>query len=67
MKQNYKIIYYGDYPKYSNIFEFYDLEDDIDERNDLFADGPAAAILMKEEVLDTLSAVNKPYKTPNST
>jgi hypothetical protein len=66
MKENYKIIYYGDYPKYSNVFEFYDLEDDQDERNDRFADGPAMAGLMKEELLDTLSTVNKPYTTSKS-
>ncbi len=61
MKENYKIIYYGDYPRYSNIFELYDLKDDIEEKKDLFASGPAVAPLMKEELLDTLSTVNKPF------
>jgi len=62
MKENYKIIYYGDYPRYSNIFELYDLYDDIDEKNDLFPEGPAVASRLKQELLDTLSTVNKPFE-----
>ena len=64
MKENYKIIYYGDYPRYSNVFELYDLEDDIDEKEDLFAKGPVAASSLKEELLDTLNTVNKPFQNP---
>ena len=64
MKENYKIIYYGDYPRYSNVFELYDLADDIDEKQDLFAEGPSIASLLKEELLDTLSTVNKPFGNP---
>jgi arylsulfatase A-like enzyme len=62
MRENYKIIYYGDYPRYSNVFELYDLYDDIDEKKDLFAEGPAIASLLKEELLDTLSMMNKPFE-----
>jgi arylsulfatase A-like enzyme len=62
MKENYKIIYYGDYPRYSNIFELYDLAEDIDERRDLFVEGPSIAALLKEELLDTLSTVNKSFE-----
>jgi len=64
MKENYKVIYYGDYPRYSNVFELYDLADDIDEKQDLFAEGPSIASLLKEELLDTLSTVNKPFGNP---
>jgi hypothetical protein len=64
MKENYKIIYYGDYPRYSNVFELYDLVEDIDEKQDLFAQSPSIASLLKEELLDTLSAVNKPFENP---
>ena len=64
MKENYKIIYYGDYPKYANVFEFYDLSDDINEKKDLFADGPAIISQMKQELMDTLSMVNKPFDHP---
>lgn len=63
MKENYKIIYYGDYPRYSNVFELYDLNDDIDEKKDLFVEGPAIASLLKEELLDTLSMVNRPFES----
>jgi arylsulfatase len=62
MKENYKIIYYGDYPRYSNVFELYDLHHDMDEKEDLFAKGPAIAALLKEELLDSLSMVNKPFE-----
>ena len=62
MKENYKIIYYGDYPRYSNIFEFYDLHDDIEEKKDLFPENPAIASIMKEELLDVLSTVNRPFE-----
>jgi hypothetical protein len=64
MKENYKLIYYGDYPRYSNVFELYDLNDDIDEKKDLFAKSPAIASLFKEELLDTLNMVNKPFENP---
>jgi arylsulfatase A-like enzyme len=66
MKENYKIIYYGDYPRYSNVFEMYDLEDDLEEKKDLFASGPAIASWLKEELLDTLSSVNKPFDSSKS-
>ena len=62
MKENYKLIYYGDYPRYPNVFELYDLQADTDEKQDLFAKAPAAAALLKEELLDTLSLVNKPFE-----
>lgn len=62
MKENYKLIYYGDYSRYSNIFEFYDLEDDIEEKKDLYPGGPVAASALKEELLDTLRTVNKPFE-----
>jgi arylsulfatase A-like enzyme len=61
MRENYKIVYYGDYPRYSNIFELYDLDDDIEEKKDLFAQGPAVGSLLKEELMDTLSTVNRPF------
>ena len=62
MKENYKIIYYGDYPRYSNVFELYDLHDDIEEKQDLFPEHPAIASTLKQELLDTLSQVNRPFE-----
>jgi hypothetical protein len=35
LKENYQIIYDGDYPGYSNGFEQYELHEDIDEKEDL--------------------------------
>ncbi len=64
MKENYKIIYYGEYPRYSNVFELYDLYDDIDEKKDLMPEAPAIASILKEELLDTLSMVNQPFEHP---
>lgn len=64
MKENYKIIYYPGYPRYSNVFELYDLAEDIDEKKDLAAKGPSIASMLKEELLDTLSRVNKPFENP---
>ena len=59
MKENYKLIYYGDYARYPNVFELYDLTDDIEEKKNLMSAGPAIASALKEELLDTLNAVNK--------
>jgi len=64
MKDNHKIIYYPGYPGSSNVFEFYDLKDDIAEKKDLFAKSPSIASVLKEELLDTLSRVNKPFENP---
>jgi hypothetical protein len=64
MKENHKRIYYGDYPRYSNVFELYDLVEDINEKQDLFAQSSSIASLLKEELLDTLSSVNKPFESP---
>lgn len=63
MKENYKLIYYGDYPRYSNVFELYDLYDDVDEKKDIFAQGPAVASSLTQELMDTLSMVNRPFET----
>ena len=61
MEENCKIIYYGDDPRYSNVFELYDLYDDVDEKKDLLAESPAVAAWLKEELLDTLSTANKSF------
>jgi len=61
MKENYKVIYFGDYPRYSEVFELYDLHDDPEEKHDLFLEGATIGLQLKEELLDTLAMVNKPY------
>lgn len=55
-----KLIYYTGYEK-EDSFELYDLENDIEEIEDLYATQPAFLKIMKEELLDTLSDKNKPY------
>lgn len=64
-KENFKVIYYGDYPRYSNIFELYDIQEDPEEMTDLFPDGGPIASQLKEELLDTLSMANKPFAHAN--
>lgn len=59
-KGNYKLIYYTGYES-EDTFELYDLSADIEELNDLFPMQPIVAGHMKEELLDTLFEVNKPY------
>jgi arylsulfatase A-like enzyme len=60
-KDNYKIIYYGDYPRYSNVFELYNMQEDPEEKNDIFEDGGGLIRQLKEELLDNLSMKNKPF------
>jgi predicted nucleotidyltransferase len=60
IKGDYKIIYYFGYPKKLPIsFELYNLRDDADELNNLFAANQVMASRMKEELLDALDASNR--------
>jgi arylsulfatase A-like enzyme len=55
-----KLIYYTGYEP-EDTFELYDLEADIEEINDLYPAQPAIAKKLREELLDSLLDVNKPY------
>jgi arylsulfatase A-like enzyme len=55
----YRLTHYY-YPGYEN-FEFYDLDTDSEEVNDLFPQQPSVAIDMQNEMLDKLADVNRPY------
>jgi hypothetical protein len=55
-----KLIYYTGYEA-EDSFELYDLSADREEMNDLYPSRPAFARTMKEELLDTLHSVNRPY------
>ncbi|GAB4540122.1 MAG: choline-sulfatase [Anaerolineales bacterium] len=55
-----KLIYYAGYSA-EPLFEFFDMEKDNEELNDLAAQQPAAFQQMKTELLDRLSDINKEY------
>ena len=59
-KGTHKLIYYTGYEA-KDSFELYDLENDSEELEDLFPAQPVIAKKLKEELLDKLSDVNKPY------
>jgi hypothetical protein len=56
-KERYRMTYYK-YPEYQN-FEFYDLDRDPEEMNDLFSSRPTEALEMRDEILDKLSDINR--------
>ncbi len=59
-KANYRLTHYQ-YQGYST-FEFYDLADDPEEMQDLSASQPAAMQPMKDELLQKLDEVNRPFE-----
>jgi hypothetical protein len=61
MKAGHKLIYYTGYPQYPETFELYNLNEDIEETKDLFLEDTVTADRMKEELLETLATVNRPY------
>lgn len=60
MKQRHKLIYYQ-YPFHSG-FEFYNMDDDPEELKDLYPSAPSLAKRMKEELLQKVEEINRPYK-----
>jgi hypothetical protein len=61
IKEGRKLIYYAGYPKYDEVFEYYNLVEDIEESRDLFGVDTATAARLKEELLDVLETANRPY------
>jgi len=61
IKEGKKLIYYTGYTQYPETFELYDLVEDIEETNDLFARDPITAARMKDELLDVLNAANHAF------
>jgi hypothetical protein len=59
-KGHYKLIYYTGYES-EDAFELYDLDADIEELDDLYPAQLAIARRLKEELLESLFAANKPY------
>jgi arylsulfatase A-like enzyme len=60
-KGTHKLIYYTGYEP-EDSFELYDLETDVEEIHDLYPARPEIAGKLKQELLDSLSDVNKPYQ-----
>ena len=58
-KDRYRLTHYK-YPDYEG-FEFYDLDNDPNELNDLFSLNPSVALDMRNEMLHKLADVNRPY------
>jgi arylsulfatase A-like enzyme len=56
-KGKYKMIYYTGYGQ-EDLFELYDLENDLEELTDLYSTQPAIAASMREELLASLRAAN---------
>lgn len=61
-RDRYSLMHYG-YPKDSyEKFEFYDLDADPEEMNDLYPSSPAQALQMKDELLQNVSEVNRAFE-----
>jgi len=58
-KNRLRLTHYN-YPTY-NSFEFYDLEADPRELQDLYPSQPTTALEMQQELMDKINEVNKPY------
>lgn len=59
-KGNQKLIYYTGYEA-EDTFELYDLDADIEELRDLYPAQPSIAKKMRDELLESFLAANKPY------
>jgi arylsulfatase A-like enzyme len=59
-KEPYRLTYYN-YPE-SQQFEFYDLDADPEELNDLYPSQPVEAMQMKDEMLQKLAEADRPFK-----
>lgn len=59
-KGNQKLVYYTGYDQ-EDVFEFYDLENDLEEMNDLYPQKIVDAKHMKDELLEAFYAADRPY------
>jgi hypothetical protein len=59
-KERHRLIYYK-YPHYED-FEFYNLDEDPEEMNDLYPSKPSVAKQVQAEMLQKLDEVNHPYR-----
>ncbi len=62
-KGPYKLIHYMGYGNgFSDAYEMYNLDDDLEEMNDLYQSEPAVASPLKEELLSNLDASNSHFR-----
>jgi arylsulfatase A-like enzyme len=61
IKEEKKLIYYTGYSQYPEVFELYNLNEDIEETKDLVLEDTVTAAYMKEELLDTLATANRHF------
>ncbi len=61
VKDSKKIIHYRGFEKYPDAFELYDLQEDIQEKRDLYLLDPVTAAGMKEELLDHFNRAERPF------
>lgn len=60
-KGKYKLIAYLVYEEMDSPYEFYDLENDVEELNNLVEKDPVEFSRVREEFLDRLEDANRPY------
>jgi arylsulfatase A-like enzyme len=61
-RDHHRLVYFH-YPNDDyNTFEFYDLDADPHELNDLYPSAPALALDMKDELLQKIEEVNRPFR-----
>lgn len=61
MKGRYKLVHYRGYANYSGVSEFYDLETDPEELQNIYPDHPQARVF-QEELEARLSLAEEPYR-----
>ncbi len=63
IKGDLKLIYYEGYENYNNIFELYDLHNDLEEMQNLFKRDNVIASQLKNELLNALHVANLPFES----
>ena len=62
VKGSKKMIHYLGYEKYPDAFELYDLQEDAEEKRDLYALDTVTATRMKAELLDHFNEAERPFQ-----
>ena len=62
LKGPYELFFFTGYPKHTDTFELYNLQEDPDELQDLFKEDINTASQLKEELLDAISTANHNFE-----